>query len=262
MRKDAVALELSRLREVTELDDYTAFHERHRIFPAVFEDRQHRSILDAAAGVGCAARRIRDGYPGHIVCNDICPKCVAALKALGVETTSFDLDGEEPYPFDDGQFDAVISLSTLEHLIQTDRFLQEVHRILSAEGYLYISVPNYAGLYYLLPFLLSGRTFHNPLSEWTKYEFYAHVRYFTYRTLLDYVSAFGFTPEAVYLALPGGSSRYQRMRTRNRLKAFLFRESVRLLYTLFPPRWASEPVLCFRKGRDVHSTRKPRKVVL
>lgn len=267
MREDSVALEEERLRGIEAVDDYPTVHERHRIFPALFEDRQHGRILDVAAGVGCAAKRIHDAYPAELLCNDASPTALRILEAMGLKTVSFDLDdAERPFPFDDAAFDAVVALATIEHMINVDHFVQEIHRVLADGGYFYVSAPNYNGLNYVVPFLLTGRTFHNPLSEQgtARYEFYAHVRYFTYRTMLEYVGSFGFVPEAVYLSLPGGSTRYLQLRDRSRPKALVYRWAMTIFYALFDPRWAPEPVLCFRKqavpatGRE----RKPRKVLL
>ncbi len=140
-------------------------------------------------------------------------------------------------------------------MINVDHFVEEIHRILADDGYFYVSAPNYSGVNYLLPFLLSGRTFHDPLSPADRYEFYAHVRYFTYRTLLEYVSSFGFNPVAVYLSVPQGSTHYRALYERSRIKALAFRYSMKTLYTLFSPRWAAEPVLCFKKGSS--SARNP-----
>ena len=264
MRTDAVQLEETRLQDVDIIAAYPSFHERHRVFPAVFESRQHQRILDIAAGVGCAAQRIQAHYPADLVCNDISPKCLDVLGQLGLQTTSFNIDGgEQKFPFPDGRFDAVIALATIEHVIHVDHFVQEIHRILSDDGHFYVSAPNYTGLLYLSSFLLSGRTFHDPLSEDSRYEFYAHVRYFTYRTLLEYVSSFGFIPDTVYLALPAGSSRYQALYARSRLKALTFRCGMWLMYKLLSPRWASEPILCFQKGcSQAAPNRHLRKVVL
>jgi SAM-dependent methyltransferase len=257
-----VELEEKRLTGVETIEDYSSFHERHRVFPLVFEDRGHHRILDSSAGVGCAAQRIRDNYPAELVCNDISPTCLRLLNDLGLSTVSFDLDApEEAYPFDDGHFDAVISLATIEHLVHVDHFVQEIHRILTDGGYFYLSTPNYAGLLYFRRFVLAGRTFHNPLSDNSRYEFYAHLRYFTYRTLLEYVSSFGFTPDTVYLTLPEGSTRYKALYSRSPLKALTYRYAMKMIYTLFSPRWASEPIVCFRKGSD-SKHKKPRKVVL
>ena len=214
--------------------------------------------------MGCAAQRIQENYPADLLCNDITPTCLTILQQLGIPTVSFDLDDEErPFPFPDGHFDAIISLATIEHLLHVDHFLRETHRILNDDGYLYLTSPNYAALSYLPRFLLTGRTFHDPLSKSsrTRYEFYAHVRYFTYRTLLEFVSSFGFIPDTVYLALPGGSTRYQALYSTSKVKALAFRYAMMLMYHLLSPRWASEPILCFRKtGSKVD--RKFRKVVL
>jgi SAM-dependent methyltransferase len=263
MREDAVSLEEARLRGVEVIDDYPSFHERHRIFPAVFENRQHGRILDVAAGVGCAAQRIQEGYPADLVCNDVSPTALKVLDRMGLHTVSFNLDDEKtPFPLEAGSFDAVIALATIEHIVNVDHFVEEIHRVLRDDGYFYVSAPNYSGLTYLLPFLWSGKTFHDPMSPADRYEFYAHVRYFTYRTLLEYVSSLGFTPEAVYLGVPQESSHYRELYARSKVKALTFRYSMKTVYTLFSPRWAAEPVLCFRKGASEGPTRRPRKVVL
>ncbi len=177
MREDAVELEESRLGGIEKIEDYQGnlklgFKERHRIFPAIFENRQHRRILDVAAGVGCAAKRIRDNYQADLMCSDVSPTCLRILNKLRIPTVSFDIDDDKgAFPFADGQFDAVISLVTIEHLIHVDHFVKEIHRILCNDGYLYIATPNYAAPEYWVPtLLLSGRTFHNPLGpESTRY---------------------------------------------------------------------------------------------
>lgn len=264
MRNDAIRLEEIRLRDVQSIEDYPNVHERHRVFPAVFEGRNHKKILDLSAGVGCAAKRIQENYPAELLCNDITPKCLSILNKLGLSTVSFDLDDqEESFPFPDGNFDAIISLATIEHLLHIDHFLKETHRILNDDGYFYLTTPNYAALVYLPRFILQGRTFHDPLSKSsrTRYEFYAHIRYFTYRTLLEYAGSFGFVPDTVYLALPGGSTRYQALYSSSKAKAMAFRYAMLLFYHIMPPRWASEPIICFRKAGS-RVDRKFKKVIL
>jgi SAM-dependent methyltransferase len=262
MRTDAIALEEKRLEKVQGIEDYLAFHERHRVFPAVFEGRGHSRLMDISAGIGVVGRRIRDFSGAEVVCNEVSPKCLGSLHAAGLETVSFDLDDDtRPYPIADRSFDAVISLATIEHLMHTEHFLAEIRRILSDHGRFYLSAPNYSGLTYLLPFLVSGRTFHDPMNENDRYEFFAHVRYFTYRTMVELVCSRGFVAEAVYVPLPAASTKFVALKKRSPLKAALVRFMFRAVYTVGSPRWAAEPVVCFAK--DLGQLRKPiRKVVL
>ncbi len=262
MRPDAIALEEKRLESVQGIEDYPAFHERHRIFPALFEARRHRRVIDMSGGIGLVGKRIQDRSDAEVVCNEVSPKCLTSLKAAGLETISFDLDdATKPYPIGDGAFDAVVSLATIEHLIHTEHFLDEVRRVLTDDGRLYLSAPNYSGLTYLLPFLISGRTFHDPMNDADRYEFFAHVRYFTYRTMVELAGRHGFVAEAVYLPLPEESTKFLALKARSPLKAKLVRLGFRGLYALGSPRWAAEPVVCFAK--DTGRIRaKVRKVLL
>lgn len=267
MRNDAIPLEEKRFEGVAigSVEDYPSLHERHRIFPAVFENRRHERILDVAAGMGVVGKRIKDFSQAEILCNDICPTCLKTMRLLGLATTSFDIDNEaKNFPFPDGHFDAVIALATIEHVINVNYFLQEIHRILRKGGWLYLSAPNYSSLASLLPLLRSGRTFHDPMKPASRYEFYAHVRYFTFTTLVEFTGSFGFVPDTVYLALPESSSRYVSLKSKSKVKAFIFRNMMKVLYTFFSPRWASEPVICFRKGfvGDPENRVSPKKRVL
>lgn len=159
MRNDATTLEETRLKDVTTIGDYDMVHERHRIFPDVFEDRNHKEIIDLSAGVGIVGKRVQEHYcnlnPGsRVVCNDQSPTCLKILGDLELDTTSFDLDNpDSPYPVADESIDAVICLSTIEHLMNIDFCLSEIRRIITDNGCLYLSAPNYSGLTYLLPFL-------------------------------------------------------------------------------------------------------------
>lgn len=261
MRTDAINLEEKRLEKVHEITDYGSVHERHRIFPNVFDGKNLQRILDISAGVGVVGKRIREKCEAELVCNDISPKCLEIMQQAGLKTVSFDLDDDrQAYPFPDKHFDAIISLSTIEHLINIDHFIKEIHRILQDKGSFYLCAPNYSGLMYLLPFLISGKTFHDPLSQKDRYEFYGHIRYFTFRTLVEYVNSFGFKAVEVYLALPDSSSRYLTLKSKSKIKALAFRYCMKTLYTFFSPRWASEPVICFQKDNnkqgEFHSIKK------
>jgi len=264
MEKYAVQLEEKRLQGTLSVQDYPDFHERHGSFLQSLKTDNTKRYLIWQQEWGALPREFRR-IIRQIYCATISPpRVLTILQQLGLRTVSFDLDDDErPYPFPDGHFDAIVSLATIEHLRHVDYYLRETHRILNSDGCLYLSAPNYAGLAYLPRFVLSGKTFHDPLSKSARprYEFYAHVRYFTYRTLLEYVSSFGFIPDTVYLALPGGS--FQLSGVVRSLQAQGAGISIcddAHVPSAFP-RWASEPILCFRKtGSKVD--RKFRKVIL
>ncbi|MBD3347201.1 MAG: methyltransferase domain-containing protein [Chitinivibrionales bacterium] len=266
MRDDAQVLENRRLEGVEVQEQYRQIHERHRIFPAVFEKRNHKRILDISSGVGIVGKRIQEFCDDtEVVCNDISEAALETMRRAGLKTISFDLDTEEtPFPPGDNEFDAVISLATIEHLIHCDHFMQELYRIISPGGHLYLSSPNYAGFLYLMPVLLTGHTFHNPLGPNTRYEFYAHVRYFTYNSLLSYVSSFGFVPEAAYVGVPRESTKFLQLKKSAPAKAFIFQNAMKAMCTTLSPRWASEPVICFQKVSRSEQQKKPKvkKIVL
>ncbi|MDX1798404.1 MAG: class I SAM-dependent methyltransferase [Candidatus Lokiarchaeia archaeon] len=259
----AVGLEEERLKHISGVEDFDMFHERHRIFPAIFEDRKHKKVIDISAGIGAAANRVNKYYNADLVCNELSPKCLDSLKNLNLKTVSFDLDdNSKPYPFKEKEFDAIISLATIEHLYNIDNFFYEAKRILKDNGYIYISVPNYNGLNYLIPLLFRGKTFHDPLNPKERYEFYGHLRYFTHLSLIKYVSSFGFTAEAVYLGKPKKGTRYLRFKSKHKIGAALYKVLILALFYFFPPRWSPEPVICFKKNDNPKLVLKPRKKIL
>ena len=259
----AIGLEEERLKHISGIEDFDMFHERHRIFPALFEERKHKKIIDISAGIGAAANRVNKYYNTDIICNELSPKCLDSLQKLGLKTMSFDLDdNSKPYPFKDGEFDAIISLATIEHLYNIDNFFHEAKRILKDDGYIYISVPNYNGLNYLIPLLFKGKTFHDPLNPKDKYEFYGHLRYFTHLSLIKYVSSFGFIAEAVYLGKPEMGTRYLRFKSKHKIGAAIYKALILTLFYIFPPRWSPEPVICFKRTKDSKLILKPRKRIL
>jgi len=259
----AILLEEERLKHISGIEDFDMFHERHRIFPALFEERKHKKIIDISAGIGAAANRVNKYYNADIICNELSPKCLDSLQKLGLKTMSFDLDdNSKPYPFEDGEFDAIISLATIEHLYNIDNFFHEAKRILKDDGYIYISVPNYNGLNYLIPLLFKGKTFHDPLNPKDKYEFYGHLRYFTHLSLIKYISSFGFSAEAVYLGKPEMGTRYLRYKSKHKIGAAIYKALILTLFYIFPPRWSPEPVICFKKIKKPKLVLKPRKKIL
>ncbi len=262
MRNDAQSLEDGRLSGL-DLETYPWYHERHRIFPEIFEAGRYKRVIDISAGVGIVAKRIKEMYGCSVIANDISAESLKSLRLLNLDTTSFDLDDPNIFfPFEDESFDAVITLATLEHIIHIDHHMNEINRILKKGGDLFISTPNYTGIHFVMPFVLKGKTFHDfTKGDLQKYEFYAHVRYFTYLSLIDFVSQFGFKPVKSFLPLPKESTKYRNLKKKSKLKAVLFRNTIKVFYKIMPPRWAFHPVSQFRK-EDQIGNNKPKKIII
>jgi len=89
---------------------------------------------------------------------------VGANKAWGVDRPRINYeknidiipaDLNKPLPIEPGKFDVVCASQIIEHLSDTDTFLEEIHRILKPNGYLIISTNNLASWHNIF-FLILG----------------------------------------------------------------------------------------------------------
>lgn len=96
------------------------------------------AVLDIGCGYGYvieAARR--KGLRGLGL--DISPHAVAACRERGYEAQ---VGPMEQIPLKDGEVQLVTAKHVFEHTLQPSKALEECRRVLAAEGYLYLSVPN------------------------------------------------------------------------------------------------------------------------
>ena len=108
-----------------------------------------------------------------------------------------------PLPFRDGSFDVVVSLETIEHLLDPDGLLAEAHRVLAPGGRLILSTPRLDSLLVVISLLLgvqppgveasSRRRYGNPFGEQRPS---GHVHLFTRRALTEAFAANGFRLDA------------------------------------------------------------------
>jgi len=84
---------------------------------------------------------------------DINELALAEAQKKGITVVKADLNNKIPLP--SSFFDIILSNQTMEHLINPDNLLEEIHRLLKPDGYLYISVPNLCSLHNRL-FILLG----------------------------------------------------------------------------------------------------------
>ena len=80
-----------------------------------------------------------------VVCADVTQKMQEICKSnlskypINFETQYFN---SYPLPFNNNEFETILSFETIEHLPDPKKFIQELYRILKPEGYLVLTTPN------------------------------------------------------------------------------------------------------------------------
>jgi len=218
--------------------------ERHWAIPQIVPQEPRLTILDAGAGDGYILSKLVD--KGHdVVAVEFATINLRHLKTRKIPVIPFDLM-KSPYPIKDESFDMVICADVLEHLFRPDVCLREAYRILKQNGSFIVSTPNYSHPYRIWQ-LIKGDTFHDPFEE---YQFWAHVRFFTYKTLKRFLEHFGFFVAKVYLPTPAIPSQYRRFTKGSKMKEFFALHLYPKIFYRLSPRFCDEPILLCRKIRS------------
>ena len=97
-----------------------------------------KRVLDLGCRSGALTRHFLDG--NTVVGLDVDAVALEKAAALGIEPVRANV--EEPLPFEDASFDAVVAGELFEHLQFPDALVAEIHRVLRPNGVLAGSVPN------------------------------------------------------------------------------------------------------------------------
>jgi SAM-dependent methyltransferase len=132
--------------------DWASAEQEHLRFAASRNELIERVLLElnprngVLADIGCftGAATVRFKALGfrHAVGFDA-SEAALHKAAQRVETRRWCI-GEERCPADDNEFDVVIASEIIEHLMDTDEFLEELRRILPGGGRLIVTTPNLA----------------------------------------------------------------------------------------------------------------------
>jgi methionine biosynthesis protein MetW len=152
-------------------------------------------VLDVGCGDGLAAGSVlRD--QGDYVGVDVSENAVREAKEHGFDVGV--IEDAESLPFGDNEFDAVVSLEVIEHLLFPLRAVQEATRVLKPGGAMLLTTPNTAYWRLRIDMLLLGKW--NPLGDtlavqepWRD----PHVRFFTIGSLRKMLEATGL--ESIYV---------------------------------------------------------------
>ena len=119
-----------------------------------------RKVLDVPCGEGAFTNRMLakgiDVYAGD---------CENIIKAPDAKWVGCDMN--QPLPFEDHEFDAIVCIDGIEHVERPFDFVRECSRVIRKEGALIVSTPNISSLRSRWRWFLTG--FHNkgktPLNE-------------------------------------------------------------------------------------------------
>ena len=188
-------------RERRDEGDFVFVPERIPLFVAAIGSG--RRVLDLGCRSGALTRHFLEG--NEVVGLDVDRAALAKAEALGIEPVKADV--EQPLPFADASFDAVVAGELLEHLQLPEALVAEALRVLRPGGVLVGSVPNAFRLQSRLRFLRGRPPEDDP----------THLHVFSPAAVRELLSGF----ERVTLDYVGG--RYRRLHPRLLARDLVFR---------------------------------------
>ena len=172
--------------------DFVFVPERVPLFRAAIGSGKR--VLDLGCRSGALTQHLLDG--NEVVGLDVDAAALARAAELGIEPVQANV--EDPLPFEDESFDAVVAGELLEHLQFPDALVDEIRRVLRPGGVLVGSVPNAFRIQSRLRFLLGRPPEDDP----------THLRMFSPGALRELLAGF----VDVRLEYVGG--RYRRLHAR------------------------------------------------
>lgn len=137
-----------------------------------------KSVLDLGCCDGSFMERIR-ANKNEVIGVEVADMAIEKARKKGFKVYDLLLEGNWS-EYVNEKFDVVFAGEIIEHIFDTDNFLQNIKNVLNDGGYLVLTTPNIASLGRRI-FLLFGKS---PLIEVTARNYDAgHIRYFTIESL-------------------------------------------------------------------------------
>ena len=188
-------------RERRDEGDFVFVPERIPLFVAAIG--RGKRVLDLGCRSGALTSHFLEG--NSVVGLDVDASALEKAAALGIEPVQANV--EEPLPFEDASFDAVVAGELLEHLQFPDALIAEIWRVLRRGGVVVGSVPNAFRVQSRLRFLRGRPPEDDP----------THLRMFSPRELHGLLAAY----DDVELSFVGG--RFARLNRRLFARDLVFR---------------------------------------
>jgi len=163
-----------------------------RIRKAVALIGNGKNVLDVGAYNGYISKLIKE-QGNSVSATDATDRFLKSFADVGIEFRRSDL--EKGLPFESSRFDVVFAGEVIEHLVDTDNFLDEVRRVLKKDGFLVLTTPNIASAARRL-LLLLGKNPHLEVSyKFPSKAVAGHLRYFTFDLLEKFLEYHNFAVE-------------------------------------------------------------------
>ncbi|MEM7103140.1 MAG: methyltransferase domain-containing protein [Bacteroidota bacterium] len=159
------------------------------------------AILDVGAGHGALSKTLYDAGFKVSAC-ELFPELFQFEK---VECKQADITKNLPYP--DDSFDALIAVEVMEHIHDHEHFLQECHRVLKNNGFLFFSTPNILSLKSRMRFLFSGFVYSFGPLDHTRHDGMQHVASLTVDQYRNLAVRNGFRMESITIDKKQNSSK-------------------------------------------------------
>lgn len=148
-----------------------------------------KTVLDLGCYDGILGKTLIDS--GNLVYGiEINKEAACRASDRGLKVTIQDLTSR--LEFADNVFDVVVGGEIIEHVVDTDSFIDEIKRILTGDGELILSTPNVASLGRRLWLLIGKNPYFEASYGYPEYAHAGHVRFFTRNLLVGYLRHKGF----------------------------------------------------------------------
>lgn len=148
-----------------------------------------KKVLDIACYDGYIGEKIKNNN-NKVFGVDASKGAVAIAAKRGLITRVSDI--EKGLPYKDNFYDMVFAGEVIEHIVDTDFFMEEIKRVLKRNGELVITTPNIASLDRRLMLLFNQNPFLPASFDFPANTPAGHLRFFNNRLLLNFLKHKGF----------------------------------------------------------------------
>jgi len=177
-------------------DHYTVKEDYYRNKPNEIRIRKilkliglNKKVLDVGCYDGTIALRLIKNN-NEVWGLDASKEAVKSAKEKGVKAFIGNL--EEKFPFESETFDVIFAGEIIEHILDTESFLDEIKRVLKKDGELILTTPNTASLARRIMLLVGLNPFFEASFGFPKNATAGHIRFYTKDLLEDFLKYKGF----------------------------------------------------------------------